>query len=286
MTLGVLGCGGSDEEPQQPPADSRTPVAITTRGDNVVNAERLQAGLFMVNYYGGEPDQLLPTANYVNNQRLTYSNNGWTTATPIYWSDGQTPADFYAYAPYQPVVPDALHMAFSVATDQRTDEALSQSDLLWGKTEQQSAAGGAFNLEVSHVLSRLTVAVVAEAGFDEGELRAADVSVTIGGTKTAATVDLSTGAVLPEGTAADVACHSNGDLSYTAILLPQEVPFSNFIQVDWKGNAYTLQNSFKLEARKQYSLTVKLKKSKNGFDIGIAGWDIVEEDFGGVIGGN
>jgi hypothetical protein len=31
---------------------------------------------------------------------------------------------------------------------------------------------------------------------------------------------------------------------------------------------------------------VKLKKTQSGFDIGITGWDIIDEDFGGVIGGN
>ena len=110
--------------------------------------------------------------------------------------------------------------------------------------------------------------------------------VTHGGTKTNCQIDLETGEATTTGAAEDVLCRNNGDLTYTAILIPQQVPFSNLIQVDWKGNKYTLQNSFILEAKRQYSLTVKLKKSKSGFDIGIAGWDIIGEDFGGVIGGN
>ena len=54
----------------------------------------------------------------------------------------------------------------------------------------------------------------------------------------------------------------------------------------WNGNKYKVQNSFRLEAKRQYTLTLTLKKTKSGFDIGIEGWDIVPEDFGGIIGGN
>ena len=55
--------------------------------------------------------------------------------------------------------------------------------------------------------------------------------------------------------------------------------------MNWQGNRYTLQNAFLLEAQRQYTLTVKLKKTQSGFDIGIEGWDILPEDFGGIIGG-
>ena len=149
----------------------------------------------------------------------------------------------------------------------------------------QSPTSANFELTLQHQLSRLSIVVTADTGFEEGELQASDVSVTIGGTKTAATFDLQTAAItLVSGSTADVKCHSDGDLTYTAILLPQQVPFSNLIQVDWQGNKYTLQNTFTLEARRQYTLKVKLKKTKSGFDIGIEGWDIIPEDFGGIVG--
>ena len=103
--------------------------------------------------------------------------------------------------------------------------------------------------------------------------------------KTAAKIDLATGGITPYGEAQEVKCHSNGDLSYTAVLIPQQVPFSNLIQIIWDGNPYTLQNAFKLEPKHQYTITVKLKKTESGFDVGIDGWDIIDEDFGGTVGG-
>lgn len=279
-------CSSDDSETLNVPDDGRTKVNLTTRAENVTNGQMLQAGLYMVNYVDGQPDELLGTNNYVNNQLLIWENDTWTTDTPIYWNDMETRADFYAYAPYQTTVDNARQMTFSVKTDQRDDGNFTLSDLLWGTVQGQSPTSNGFNLTLTHMLSQLTVNVIADVGFSENELKASDVSVTIGGTRTSATIDLQTGVVnVLNGSAEDVKCHSNDDLSYTAILIPQQVPFSNLIQVDWQGNHYTLQNAFRLEAQRQYTLTVKLKKTQSGFDIGIDGWDIIPEDFGGTIGG-
>ena len=278
------------EEPEPPsptPSDStaREPVSIITRMEVAAAASNVQAGLFMVNYLNGAPDELLPSGNYVHNQLLNWSKGTWTTSTPIYWYDKQTPANFYAYAPYQSEVGNARHMNFQVKTDQSSVAAYEQSDFLWGATLGQSSSAGTLSLTLSHQFSHITVTVTAEKGFSEGELKAEDLSVTIGGTKPSAQVDLADGTVDAVGQAHDIKCLNNGDFSFQAILVPQQVPYSNFIQVDWKGNRYNLQNSFLLEAHRQYNITVKLKKTESGFDIGIDGWDIIEEDFGGTVGG-
>ena len=284
--------GGSNtpdvpDEPEPTPADTvyRQPVDIVTRMDVAAATTTVQAGLFMVNYIDGAPDELLPAGNYVHNQLLNWSKGIWTTDTPIYWYDKQTPADFYAYAPYQSEVGNARHMNFQVKTDQGSVAAYQQSDFLWGATLGQSPSAGTLSLTLSHQFSLITVTVTAENGFSEGELKAEDLSVTIGGTMPAAQVDLADGTAVAVGQAHDVKCLNNGDLSFRAILVPQQVPYSNFIQVDWKGNPYNLQNTFLLEPHRQYNITVKLKKTQSGFDIGIDGWDILEEDFGGTVGG-
>lgn len=278
-----ISCGSdSSDDPIAPPADQGGVVRIQTRVDGEAVAAGVNAGLYMVNYFDGRKDKLLPTANYVNNQLLTFADNVWSTSQPIYWNDATTPADFYAYAPYQNKVDDARAMVFSVQNDQTGIEAVAQSDFLWGSLQGQSPTESSFDLKLSHLLSRLTVRVTAAEGLS---IRTEDVSVTIGGIRTSAKIDLATGTITPDGEAGNVKCHSNGDLSYTAVLIPQQVPFSNLIQIDWNGNLYTLQNAFKLEPKRQYTLTIKLKKTESGFDVGIDGWDIIDEDFGGTVGG-
>ena len=272
----------SSDEPVVPPANQEGAVQIQTRVEGKAVAAEVNAGLYMVNYLDGKQDNLLATANYVNNQLLTFANSVWSTATPIYWNDATTPADFYAYAPYQSKVADARAMIFSVQKDQTTTEAVAQSDFLWGTLQGQSPTESSFDLTLSHLMSQLTVKITTTEGMS---IKTDEVTVTIGGTKTTAKVDLATGTVSPYGEVGEVKCHSNGDLSYTAILIPQQVPFSNLIQIVWNGSPYTLQNAFKLEPKRQYSLTIKLKKTESGVDIGVDGWDIIGEDFGGTVGG-
>lgn len=272
----------SSDEPVVPPANQEGAVQIQTRVEGKAVAADVNAGLYMVNYLDGKQDNLLATANYVNNQLLTFANSVWSTATPIYWNDATTPADFYAYAPYQSKVADARAMTFSVQKDQTTTEAVAQSDFLWGTLQGQSPTESSFDLTLSHLMSQLTVKITTTEGMS---IKTDEVTVTIGGTKTTAKIDLATGTVSSYGEVGEVKCHSNGDLSYTAILIPQQVPFSNLIQIVWNGSPYTLQNAFKLEPKRQYFLTIKLKKTESGFDIGIDGWDIIGEDFGGTVGG-
>ena len=282
----VLLCAACNQElpegPVVPPTEQEGTVHLRTRVDGEAVATEVNAGLYMVNYIDGRSDELLAASNYVNNQLLTFADGSWSTSQPIYWMDIDTPADFYAYAPYQNTVANARAMAFSVQKDQTTVEAIAQSDFLWGALQGQSPTESSFDLTLSHMLSQLTVKVTAAEGMN---MKSEEVTVTIGGTKPSSKIDLATGLITAEGEAQDVKCHSNGDLSYTAILIPQQVPFSNLIQIVWNGSLYTLQNAFKLESKRQYSLTVKLKKTESGFDVGIDGWDIIGEDFGGTVGG-
>lgn len=282
----VLLCAACNQElpegPVVPPTEQEGTVHLRTRVDGEAVATEVNAGLYMVNYIDGRSDELLAASNYVNNQLLTFADGSWSTSQPIYWMDIDTPADFYAYAPYQSKVADARAMAFSVQKDQTSVESVAQSDFLWGTLQGQLPTESSFDLTLSHMLSQLTVKVTAA---EDMNMKAEDVSVTIGGTKVSAQIDLATGSITPIGEAQDVKCHNNGDLSYTAILIPQQVPFSNLIKILWNGNPYTLQNAFKLEAKRQYTLTVRLKKTESGFDVGIDGWDIIDEDFGGTVGG-
>ena len=284
-TLSFTACSQDDSvEPSEGEKPGKMPVAIVTRTTG--EQTNVNAGLFMVNYLDDAPDELLASGNYIHNQLLTLSNGTWNTSTPIYWYDMQTAADFYAYAPYQTTVPDARQLTFSVAADQRSQEQFEESDFLWGCVMGKKPADGSFSLQLSHMLSRLSVSITAGNGFAEGELKDNDISVSIGGTKPRAFIDLKDGSVTTVTNAqpSDIACHAEGNLVYSAILIPQYVPFSNFIKVVWKGNTYILQNSFTLEPKKQYQLTVQLKKTASGFDIGIEGWDIIPEDFGGIVG--
>lgn len=277
----VTGCSSNDEN--IPADDGRQRVKISVFAENGAISNDINAGLYMVNYVDDIKDNLLPVGNYINNQLIVYRNNSWQSEQPIYWYDENTPADFYVYAPYRKDVENACALPSGVATDQTTKAGMAQSDFLYGAIMMEYPSESDFELKMHHHFSKMTVVITTDGTFDG--LSADNVSVAIGGTKVESEIDLQTGAITATGNAQDVQCYNNGDLSYTAILIPQQIPYSNFIKIDWNGNPYILQSAFKFESRREYKLTVKLKKTAGGFDIGIDGWDIVDEDFGGVVGG-
>lgn len=277
----VVGCSNGEEPQHGDDGRQRVNVALFAESGEMGND--IRAGLYMVNYYDKVVEDLLPVGNYVDNQMVVYRNNAWQTEQPIYWYDDTTPADFYVYAPYNVAVENACALPFCVAADQSTKQAMTQSDFLWGASLYQYPLDGNFELTMRHHFCKMTVVVTSDGTL--GELTADNVAVAIGGTKTASTINLQTGDLATTGEVHDVKCYNNGNLSYTAILIPQQVPFSNFIKIDLNGNPYALQSAFNLESRKEYRMTVKLKKTAGGFDVGIDGWDIIDEDFGGVVGG-
>ena len=150
----LIMAGCSSDSPDVP-NDDHTKVNLTTRAENPTDGSTLQAGLYMVNYFDGQPDELMATNNYVNNLPLIWQNNAWAVTTPFYWNDMFTPADFYAYSPYQSAVEDARQMPFSVQTDQRSNESFARSDFYWGTVLGQSPTAEGFNLTLEHQLSRL-----------------------------------------------------------------------------------------------------------------------------------
>lgn len=280
--LSLIACSKDALEPEesQLPADERMMVCFTSRTGSPNQENLLQAGLYMVNYVNEQPDEFLESYNYVNNLQLTWTENGWTTETPIYWKDMETRADFYVYAPYQSSVTDARHMEFSIIKEQSTAAAYAQSDLQWGKVAGQSPTDGGFELTLRHLLSQMIVTVTAGDDFGE-ELLASDVQVVFGGSKTNGIVDLATGAITVNGEANDVTLMSNGDLTYKGVLLPQQIALSS-IMVVWRGAIYTINKSYKLETGRQYIITLKLNQAKSGINVGIVGWDVIDEDFGGT----
>lgn len=278
-------CTSDDSSDQNHKSSSKEVVNILTRSPEANSANStIKAGLYMVNYKNGVHAELERNENYVNNLQLDYSDGTWIPQTPIYWQNTDVCADFYAYAPFNRQVNDSRAMAFSVETNQTSDDAWQKSDLLWGSVQGQSPMDGQFNLMLTHQLSQLIVKVTPGEGFGEGELTDENVSVTISGSKTSGTIDLQSGTVTATADIADIHCNNKGNLTYAAILLPQFISNTHLVQINWNNNNYTLDKSFLLEANKQYTITIKLKKTQGGLDVGIENWDVIDEDFGGTVG--
>jgi hypothetical protein len=222
-------------------------------------------GLYMV--YG----EATASSNYVNNLALTYDGSAWNGES-IYWKDSTTPANFYAFSP-RAAVNDMKAWTFRVHANQAALSDYKASDLIWGSRKNVSPTDERISLTTAHILSNLSISVVPGDGFTAEELAAANVSVEIMSIKTAATVDLATGAVAPTGDTGSVVPYNVGSY-WRAVVVPQTVAEgSQLIVVKVNGEVYTLRQGFTFVAGKKHACIVTVKKSSSGISIGLGDWE-------------
>ena len=107
MLLALTACsgGGSELDPTpSPPPAAKVPISISTsilsRATDQAFEAGDQIGLFVVNHKAdGSAATLQTTGNHVDNMKFTYDGT-WEAASPTYWKDNSTHADFYIYYPY------------------------------------------------------------------------------------------------------------------------------------------------------------------------------------------
>lgn len=276
--MSMVACSNeSIEENTEPSEPEEAPIAahISTRADNNLAS---QVGVFMV--YGS----MQSADNYLNNMCLTNEGNGnWSSDQQIYWKDKTTHTDFYAYSPYAANIADALAHSFQVQTDQSNAEKQKSSDFLWGKLVDQKPTGEVLNMTLGHIFSRAIIRVTPGEGFTEDELKNGTLSVRINGVRIQATIDLANGNVTAAGSAQTIIPMKEQDLTYSAIVVPQQVEKTGLVTVSWSGTDYTFTSSMQFASAKQYTFTVTMKKTAGGINVGIGGWEDAGEDFGGTV---
>lgn len=228
------------------------------------------------------PMPLQISGNRANNVALTYDGLLWTPSRTIYWGEGKS--DVYACYPYISEITDVNDQYFEVASDQTTvgdDETLGgyeASDLLWAKAEGVSQADGAVNLEMKHILSKLTVKIV--AGEDYIGSLPEDASVLLHSTVTGARFDIETGAVAKDpyhGSQSimmrNLGIRTYDDVDavvYEAIVVPQMLETSvPFLEINSKSVSYLLEDSFNFRPGIAYTYTVTLNTSTTAIKVEI-----------------
>ena len=273
------------ENPVTPP--TKREIKISTNVSGITRATDTgfdtndKCGLSVVNRgIDDSSNALKATGNHVNNMRFTYSGT-WTPATPIYWMDNTTHADFYLYFPYQSGISDVNAMSFSVKTDQSSESAYKASELLIGSVKDMAPTESAVVINAKHVLSQMIVNVAAGNGFTTESLAAANIGVTINGTKVSATVDIASSAVSATGDAQSIKpWNTNG--TWKALVIPQSVEETNLITVNVDGKDYNLKKAFTFVSGKSHKFTVTVSKTNNGINVNIDGWETDDTDNGGV----
>ena len=277
-------------EPTDPTPQAKLPINISTSlvqlsGTRVTDytfEAGDKIGLYVVNRTAeGAAQPLKPTGNHVDNMAFTYSGT-WTPATPIYWLDDKTHADFYLYYPYRADMDNVESMAVSLKADQSTEEAYKASDFLVGSATDVAPTEQAVSIASCHLMSQMLITLVPGNGFTDETLAAADVSVKINAAMTNATVSLASATVSPTGATSSITPLKTGDFNYKALVVPQEINAGNLITVTVDGQDYNLPRTITLESGHLYRCTVTLSKTSNGINVSIDRWQDDGVDYGGT----
>ena len=250
-----------------------------------------QIGLYVTDYVNETtPMPLQISGNRANNSLVTFDGSVWTPGQTIYWGSGKS--DVYAYYPYFETVTDVNTQYFELATDQ-TGEGYELSDFLWAKAAGVRQTDGTVNLEMKHLMSKLTVKIV--AGDDYIGSLPEDATVHLHSTVTNVNIDIENGAVVkdPYSGAKSIKMKNLGirtfdgekAVVYEAIVVPQMLESSvPLLEINSKSVSYLLEDPFNFRPGVAYTYTATLNTSTTAIKVEIGceieDWNNVGDDSG------
>ena len=281
MALAFTSCQENAIEPEGPVVDDVmrfnlvAPVAQTKVSAGTFEAAD-QIGLYVVDYVDdATPMPLQVSGNRANNSLVTFDGSVWTPEQTIYWGEGKS--DVYAYYPYSETVSDVNDLYFELATDQ-DGSGYEASDFLWAKAEGVARSGGPVALPMKHLMSKLTVKLV--AGEDYVGSLPEDAVIHLHSTVSNARVDLENGSVVkdPYSGAKSIKMRNLGvrtydegkAVVYEAVVVPQMLESSvPFIEINSKSVSYLLEDSFNFRPGVAYTYTATMNASTTAIKVEI-----------------
>lgn len=274
-------------EPTPPPVEQvKIPInlstGIWTKATDSGYDNGDMVGIYTVNHVDGASGTLADSGNHLDNVKFTFNGSKWSPDNPVYWKDDTTPADFYCYYPYTSAVSDIAALPFTVKEDQSSLENYKASELLWGKTEGAKPSTNPVNIITKHAMSNILIYVKPGEGYTEATLAAENISVSIKGVKTSATMNLATGKVSAEGSANDMIPYKENGY-WRALVVPQDIVGKELIKVTVGERDYTLVQTISFQSNKQHKCTITVDRIGEGVNIGIGGWETDDTDFGDTL---
>lgn len=280
LSLIFCGCDKTKPTPVKIPINVSSQIFTKATDSGFETGDKV--GIYVVNYVDGVSVPLASSDNYLNNFCYTFNGSIWVPDVEVYWKDQNTPADFYCYHPKIDNIVDANKYAFSVSTSQNDVSNYKKSDLLWGSRLGVTPTNDPIDIRVKHLMSNLVIILKPGNGYTDELLSQEAISIKIIGTKVNSIVNLASGVITTEGTAADITPLKE-EKYWRALVVPQEIKESEFIKVTVGANEYSLTQSISLESGKQYTCTLTVNRISEGINIGIDGWDIDNNDYGGTL---
>lgn len=262
----LLAACSNDSDVFNTPDYADTPIGLNVNVSPMATRAGYEQGALTEGSFG----LYLTTQDTEGDERYNCTNrevkydNGWTIqGGQLLWKSNDATVTYYAYLPYTVTVSDAVNYAFTVQTDQSTEDNVKASDLLW--TGQQTATPGtALDINFQHALSKLNVTLKKGSELDEGVTFK---SVRLSNCATTTTVNLTAGTA---GTATNsgqtiTLYAATANEQYECILVPQTFAQSLKVEItDNNGKVYTFTSNRDLTfaSGEQYTLNLTVGRDK------------------------
>lgn len=261
----LLAACSNDSDVLNTPDYADTPIGLNVN----VGPMATRAGYDNTNLTGSSFGLYLTTEGTNSDERYNCTNreveydNGWTIqGEQLLWKNNDAIVTYYAYLPYTGTVSDATNYAFTVQTDQSTEDNVKASDLLC--TGQQPATPGtALDITFKHALSKLNVTLKKGSELDEGVTFK---SVKLSNCATATTVNLTDGTTDTATKSQTITLYAaTENEQYECILVPQTFNQTLKVEItDNNGKVYTFTSNkdHTFASGEEYTLNLTVGRDK------------------------
>ena len=262
----LLAACSNDSDVLNTPDYADTPIGLNVN----VGPMATRAGYDNTNLTGSSFGLYLTTEGTNSDERYNCTNrevryeSGWTIqGEQLLWKSNDATVTYYAYLPYTGTVGNAASYAFTVQTDQSTEDNVKASDLLC--TGQQPATPGtALDITFKHALSKLNVTLKKGSELED-ELTFT--SVTLSNCATATTMNLTDGTTgnTTNSSQTITLYAATENEQYECILVPQTFAQSLKVEItDKNGKVYTFTSNEDLTfaSGEQYTLNLTVGRDK------------------------
>lgn len=263
----LLAACSNDSDVFNTPDYADTPIGLNVNVSPMATRAGYEQGALTEGSFG----LYLTTQDTEGDERYNCTNrevryeSGWTIqGEQLLWKSNDATVTYYAYLPYTGIVSDATNYAFTVQTDQSTEDNVKASDLLC--TGQQPATPGtALDITFKHALSKLNVTLKKGSELEDGQ-NLTFTSVTLSNCATATTVNLTDGTTDTATKSQTITLYAaTANEKYECILVPQTFNQTLKVEItDNNGKVYTFKsdNELTFSSGKQYTLNLTVGRDK------------------------
>lgn len=301
--VGITATLGCTDELTPPVADNQatgtqTPILIgasyptLTRASDSGFEDGDVMGVFLLDYDADNDESQSISGESVHGRNVKYrfnaSDNGWTSATTLYWSSPSTPADIIAYYPFTAsaadmpeTIPFTVGRRQDLVSTETTMGDYEAADMLWGKSSKVMPTASRIDITLNHLMAGVRIELTKGSGFTDTEWTEVSKTVLVSNVCNQASINLAAGSASVVGNSSTVSISpllAGGQ--WRAVVVPQTIDAGTpLVQLEVDGASYSLakDNTFTYNSGKLHTFTIIVNKRAEDGTIEFApGGEVIE----------